>query len=81
MCSLFCLFSKKNVSIIWTSKKILPQNWNTSWEKNLNPIRVTDKCAVRANFHPPQKVKYDLIITPKMSFGTGHHQTLSLIHI
>jgi len=73
------LFKKKNVSIIWTSKKILPQNWNTSWEKNLNPIRVTDKCVVRADFHPPQKVKYDLIITPEMSFGTGHHQTTQLM--
>ena len=72
-------FQKKNVSIIWTSKKILPQNWNTSWEKNLNPIKVTDKCVVRADFHPPQKVKYDLIITPKMSFGTGHHQTTQLM--
>ena len=52
------------------------KNWNEVWEQNFNPIQIGDFCAIRADFHQPIKsVKYELIITPKMSFGTGHHAT------
>ncbi|MGC6479833.1 MAG: 50S ribosomal protein L11 methyltransferase [Flavobacteriaceae bacterium] len=57
----------------------LKQNWNETWEKNFEPIVVGDQCLVRAEFHPPQNYPYELIITPKMSFGTGHHQTTQLM--
>ena len=54
----------------------IPQvNWNAEWEKNFNPIEVNGECALRAPFHPPFNVKYEIIIEPKMSFGTGHHET------
>ena len=54
----------------------IPQvNWNAEWEKNFNPIEVNEECALRAPFHPPFNVKYEIIIEPKMSFGTGHHET------
>jgi ribosomal protein L11 methyltransferase len=54
----------------------IPQvNWNSEWEKNFNPIEVNGECALRAPFHPPFNVKYEIVIEPKMSFGTGHHET------
>ncbi len=52
------------------------QNWNILWESNFSPMQVDDFVGVRASFHEPiQSVKHELIITPKMSFGTGHHGT------
>lgn len=51
-------------------------NWNEEWEKNYDPITVGDKCIVRASFHPAQPhFDYEIVVTPKMSFGTGHHAT------
>ena len=56
--------------------EIEEQNWNALWEKNFHPVIVEDFCGVRAHFHEPvQKVEHEIIITPKMSFGTGHHAT------
>ena len=50
-------------------------NWNAEWEKNFNPIIVDDLVSIRAPFHNNPNVKYDIVIEPKMSFGTGHHET------
>jgi ribosomal protein L11 methyltransferase len=63
-------------SIIVTD--LADKNWNEQWEKNFTPVVIAEKCMVRADFHPaPSTDLIDLIITPKMSFGTGHHQTTS----
>ncbi|MFM9911327.1 MAG: 50S ribosomal protein L11 methyltransferase [Chitinophagaceae bacterium] len=51
-------------------------NWNEQWEKNFHPVIVDNFCVIRAHFHSPiPEIIYDIIITPKMSFGTGHHAT------
>jgi ribosomal protein L11 methyltransferase len=55
---------------------IEPRNWNAEWEKDFESVIVENFCAVRAHFHEPfPGLPYDLVITPKMSFGTGHHAT------
>lgn len=52
------------------------QNWNALWESNFSPVAVDDFCYVRASFHSPMSgFEHEIIITPKMSFGTGHHAT------
>ena len=60
-------------------KEIEQQNWNATWEQNFNPIQVGEKCVVRAPFHEKPKVEFDIVIEPKMSFGTGHHETTHMM--
>jgi Ribosomal protein L11 methylase len=56
------------------------QNWNQEWEKNFQAIVISGKCRVRAPFHPPEPGwKYEIIIEPKMSFGTAHHETTAMM--
>ncbi|KAA5543365.1 50S ribosomal protein L11 methyltransferase [Adhaeribacter rhizoryzae] len=66
--------------IKYTIEKIEKKNWNEEWEKNFEPLLIADICSVRASFHPkPEGVAYDIVINPKMSFGTGHHETTTLM--
>lgn len=54
----------------------IEENWNAKWEASITPIEVGNFCTIRASFHEtPEDTQYDIIITPKMSFGTGHHAT------
>lgn len=66
--------------ISYAFKKIVKQNWNEEWERNFQPISIGNDIYVRADFHEAQPdFKYEIIITPKMSFGTGHHETTSMV--
>jgi ribosomal protein L11 methyltransferase len=66
--------------IVTSTRLIKRVNWNREWEKNFQPVIIAERCSVRAPFHPkPQNVDFDIIIEPKMSFGTGHHQTTALM--
>jgi ribosomal protein L11 methyltransferase len=61
---------------LFQAEIVEPRNWNAEWEKDFEPVIVGDFCAIRAHFHNPiPGVRHDLVITPKMSFGTGHHAT------
>ncbi|HEV7620131.1 MAG TPA: 50S ribosomal protein L11 methyltransferase [Flavisolibacter sp.] len=63
-------------SFKYNIQNIPEQNWNKVWESNFEPVNIEDFCSVRAAFHKPVPgIKYEIIITPKMSFGTGHHAT------
>ena len=66
-------------SISYTIEEIDQVNWNEEWEKNFEPIDVDGQCHVRAPFHPKKDVQFDIVIEPKMSFGTGHHETTHMM--
>ncbi len=70
-----------NLMITWTAQDIEGQDWNSEWEKNyFKPIVVGDRCVIHSSFHKDiPKCEYDIVIDPKMAFGTGHHSTTSLI--
>lgn len=61
---------------LWETNTVEKQNWNAQWEQNYDPIVVEEKCIVKATFHDIQELyPYVITINPKMSFGTGHHET------
>ena len=66
-------------NISYTIEEIEQVNWNEEWEKNFEPIEVDGMCHVRAPFHPKTAAQYDIVIEPKMSFGTGHHETTHMM--
>tara|TARA_Y100000385_G_scaffold291963_1_gene374760 strand:- start:3319 stop:4170 length:852 start_codon:yes stop_codon:yes gene_type:complete len=69
------IFDNIDFEISIDVKVIAQQNWNAEWEKSFSPINVMGKCIIRAPFHDKEDVDYDILIEPKMSFGTGHHET------
>jgi len=74
------ILNNQEFEIDYQLKNIKDQNWNEVWEQNFDPINVEDKCYVRAPFHKAkEEVEFDIVIEPKMSFGTGHHETTFLM--
>ncbi|WP_299063975.1 50S ribosomal protein L11 methyltransferase [uncultured Polaribacter sp.] len=76
--SIFVLNSDE-FSIEFTQNEVAQTNWNAEWEKNFTPIQVDDLVSIRAPFHKNPNLKYDIVIEPKMSFGTGHHETTHMM--
>lgn len=73
------ILNSEEFKIDFTFNEIEQTNWNEEWEKNFNPIVVDNICSVRAPFHEKPNTPYDIIIEPKMSFGTGHHETTHMM--
>ncbi|MBC3844980.1 50S ribosomal protein L11 methyltransferase [Winogradskyella echinorum] len=73
------ILNSDEFKITYEFNEIEQTNWNEEWEKNFNPIIVDDLVSVRAPFHDKPDTKYDLVIEPKMSFGTGHHETTHMM--
>jgi ribosomal protein L11 methyltransferase len=66
----------------WTVHTLMDQNWNALWESNFEPVRIDGICLIRAPFHEPDaSLPMEVVVEPKMSFGTGHHQTTRLMVI
>ena len=73
------ILQSNEFQISYTAQEIEQVNWNEEWEKNFDPIEVDGLCEVRAPFHKSSGLEYDIVIEPKMSFGTGHHETTHMM--
>ncbi|MFC2109751.1 50S ribosomal protein L11 methyltransferase [Bacteroidota bacterium] len=73
------VLTSEEFEITYSFEEIEQINWNSEWEKNFNPIQVDDLVSIRAPFHENPNLKYDIVIEPKMSFGTGHHETTHMM--
>lgn len=70
------IFGFDTFKVEYISKLIADQNWNAKWEENYPPVVIENRVAIRAPFHPAfNEVEFDIVIEPKMSFGTAHHAT------
>ena len=73
------ILHSEEFEIDYSFEEIDQVNWNEEWEKNFEPIDVEGNCHVRAPFHPKTNAEFDILIEPKMSFGTGHHETTHMM--
>lgn len=73
------LLNNDAFSIQYDLEEIEQVNWNAKWEEDFHPIMVDNRCVVRAPFHNKTMAEYDIVIEPKMSFGTGHHETTHMM--
>lgn len=69
-----------HASVSWSSREIAPQNWNAQWESSFEPVEIGSDIRIRAEFHPAKEgFTHELVITPRMAFGTGHHATTRMM--
>lgn len=73
------LFHDPEYRVSWSLEKIADKNWNEEWESNFQPIELNEKAIIKASFHQTKPYEYEFLISPKMAFGTGHHETTWLM--
>ncbi len=73
------ILENPDFEITFEVKEIEQENWSATWEENFEPITVGNRCRVRAPFHEKLDFEHDIVIEPKMSFGTGHHETTQMM--
>jgi ribosomal protein L11 methyltransferase len=73
------VLNNEEFTISYKKEEIDPINWNSEWEKNFEPIEIENAVSIRAPFHEQGNLQYNIVIEPKMSFGTGHHETTYLM--
>lgn len=73
------ILNSEEFVISYDKKEVEQTNWNAEWEKNFEPIQVDNLVSIRAPFHENPNLEYDIVIEPKMSFGTGHHETTHMM--
>ena len=76
---IFYPLEEKGIDIDWCIDFVENENWNSQWEQNFSPVFIGDSCVIRSDFHKKTNINHEIIIKPKMSFGTGHHETTQLI--
>ncbi len=71
---------QRRIPFAYEARRLVQRNWNAEWERDFAPIRIGDRLSIRASFHAPQiGVARELVIDPKMAFGTGHHATTHMM--
>ena len=75
----FYPLEQEGIDIDWFIDTVEDKNWNSIWEQNYSPVFIGNSCVIRSNFHKKININHEIIIQPKMSFGTGHHETTQLI--
>lgn len=73
------IFSNSDFEVDYSIHDIEDVNWNQEWEDNFKSVKIAENCVIRAPFHEPLHAEHELVIEPKMSFGTGHHETTHLV--
>jgi ribosomal protein L11 methyltransferase len=73
------ILNSDEFSIAYTQHEVSQTNWNAAWEENFEAIEVDNMVSIRAPFHENPNLKYAIVIEPKMSFGTGHHETTHMM--
>ena len=76
---IFYPLEEKGIDVEWFIGLVEDKNWNSLWEQNYSPVFIGDSCVIRSDFHNKTKIDHEIIIKPKMTFGTGHHETTQLI--